>query len=114
MTAEMPCNDIGDAMLEDYSHQQQHERRRRSLTDADIEAIADAVVRMQPHSCRFSSIDGDDLRASIRFHQTIEELMSETGSTIRKTLIVAGIGGLISLLIIGLYAWLKQKLLGIH
>jgi len=36
--------------------------------------------------------------------------MSETGSTVRKTLIDAGIGGSISLLIIGEYAKIKQEL----
>jgi hypothetical protein len=106
-------HEIGDAMLEDYEHHHQQERRRRSLTDDDIEAIADAVIRRQPHACRFSDVDHDDLKASLRFHKTIEELMSETGSTVRKTLIVAGIGGLVSLLIIGLYAKIKQEL-GVH
>lgn len=50
------------------------------------------------------------LEASVRFHETVNDLMSETGSTVRKTLIDAGIGGSISLLIIGEYAKIKQEL----
>jgi len=88
----------------------QYERRQRSLTDADIEAIAAAVVRLQPHSCRFTGINSEDLEASVRFHKTVDQLMSETGSTIRKTIIVAGIGGLISLLVLGIYAKIKQEI----
>ena len=102
--------EIGEAMTEDYGHHERDGRRHRSLTDADIEAIAIAVARLQPHSCRFNSIDREDLEASVRFHNTVNELMSETGSTVRKTLIVAGIGGLISLLILGVYARIKQEM----
>jgi hypothetical protein len=103
-------HDIGGAMTEDYGHHERDERRTRSLTDADIEAIAAAVIRLQPHSCRFIEISREDLEASVRFHRTVNELMSETGSTIRKTLIVAGIGGLISLLVIGLYAKIRHEM----
>jgi len=98
----------GIGMVDDYG--EQHERRHRSLTDDDVEAIAAAVIRLQPHACRFSNIAHEDLEASVRFHKTVNDLMSETGSTVRKTLIVAGIGGLVSLLILGAYAKLKQEL----
>ena len=84
----------------------------RNFTDADIEALAQALARIQKgHICRYD-IDPEKLEASIRFTGHIEQLLSETGSTIRKTIVVTGVTGLITLLIIGLYSKLKTELGG--
>lgn len=88
---------------------QQIDGKLRTLTDEDVEAIAEAVIRRQTHLCRFQ-VSEDELEAAVRFHQNVNQLMSETGSTIRKTLIVSGVGGLVALLILGVYAKLKQEL----
>lgn len=82
----------------------------RNFTDADIEALAVALSRAQRHVCRYENISEEDMEAAIRFHQHINALMSETGSTIRKTVIVAGVTGLIALLILGIYSKLKTEL----
>lgn len=86
-----------------------YERRRaRTLTDADVQAIASVVQGLRKHECRFDSISQDDLRSTIEFKKHVNDLMAETGSTIRKTLVVAGLGGLMSLLMIGLYAKIRE------
>ena len=83
----------------------------RNLTDADVEALADAIAKRQEHACRYD-VDPKALEAAIRFHQHIDKLMAETGSAIRTTLIKAGVSGLIALLLMGIYAMIRQKIGG--
>ena len=80
---------------------------RRRLSDDDIEAIIVAIEKRQEHVCRYN-VTPDQLQSVVRFVGHIDSLLSETGSTIRKTIIVAGISGFIALLGIGAYAKIKQ------
>jgi len=82
---------------------------RRRFSDEDIEALVQALSA-RSHTCRFGNLHPDRVYAAVRLTEHIESLLSETGSTVRKTILVAGIGGLLTLLILGLYAKLKQVL----
>jgi butyrate kinase len=82
---------------------------RRRLSDEDISAIVAALDQRQGHVCRFT-VTPEEVEETVKFRKHINDLMSETGSTIRKTILVAGVGGLISLLVLGLYAKLKSAL----
>jgi hypothetical protein len=82
---------------------------RRRFSDEDILALEKILdARMEKHFCRFQGITVDRLQAAVKLTEHIESLLSETGTTVRKTLIVAGVGGLLTLLILGLYAKIKQ------
>lgn len=82
---------------------------RRRLSDEDIEAIVAALDRRNGHVCRLT-VTPEEIEETVKFKRHINDLMSETGSTIRKTILVVGVGGLISLLVLGLYAKLKSAL----
>jgi len=83
---------------------------RRRLSDEDIERICEALARRQGHVCRFVNITPEQVEETIRFQRHVNTLVTETGSTIWKTIIVAGVGGMISLLVLGLYAKIKDSL----
>jgi len=84
---------------------------RRRFSDEDIEALVKAIdARISVHICRYDGISPDRLHAAVRLTEHIESLLSETGSTVRKTVLVAGVGGLLTLLVLGLYAKIKQGL----
>jgi len=83
---------------------------RRRLSDEDIERLAEAVVIRQIHHACKLTVTPEEVSEAVKFMKHVNSLMSETGSTIRKTILVAGVGGLISLLILGLYAKLRNVL----
>ena len=79
------------------------------MSDDDINAICDALEKRQGHVCRFTVPPGE-IEEAMRFQRHVNALVTETGSTLRKTIIVAGIGRMISLLVLSLYAKLKSAL----
>lgn len=83
---------------------------RRRLSEEDIEAICEALEKRQGHVCRFTGVTPDEVEGAVEFQKHVNALVTETGSTIRKTIIVSGVGGLISLLVLGLYSKLKTAL----
>lgn len=83
---------------------------RRRLSDEDIERLAEAVVARQIHHACKLTVTPEEVSDAVKFMKHVNSLMSETGSTIRKTILVAGIGGVISLLILGVYAKLRNEL----
>ena len=82
----------------------------RTLSEEDVTAIADAVNREEKHFCRFSEIDAGDLKESVEFYKHFNEIMAESGTTLRKTVIVLGIGGLATILGLGIVAQVKKLL----
>ncbi|MGV0961811.1 MAG: hypothetical protein ACOYB1_18455 [Limnohabitans sp.] len=83
---------------------------RRRFTDADIDALCAAITKTQIHVCRFDSLKIDEVRDAVIFHRHVNALMSETGTTIRKTFLVLGVTGLVGLLLLGIYSKLKTAL----
>ena len=86
----------------------EHTTDIRRLIDEDIEALCSAMDKRQGHVCRFNLISSQEVEDSIKFHKHVNQLLSETGTTIRKTILTFGIGGLFALLILGIYAKIKQ------
>lgn len=76
------------------------------LTDDDVTKLVTAL-RPEIHVCRFGDIDPDDMRHSVEFFKNVNAAMTDTKSIIRKTLIVLFIGGIVSL--VGLGVWEKIK-----
>lgn len=82
---------------------------RRRFSESDITQLAAAIVSRQSHVCRYSATP-EEIREAIVFIKHVNSLMSETGSTVRKTLLVAGIGGVLSLLMLGVWSKVKTAL----
>lgn len=87
-----------------------HPPGRHGLTREEIRMLAEELARLQPHHCRMPTVDAIKLDAAIRFYQHVDQLLTETGSTVRKTVIVVGISGLLSLLVLGIYAKIKEAI----
>jgi len=84
---------------------------RRRFSDEDIAQLCDAIMaKTHAHTCRFDALRPEEVRDAVLFHRHVNSLMTETGSTIRKTVIVSGITGLLSLLVLGLYSKIKTAL----
>lgn len=81
----------------------------RNLTDEDVKALV-VALRTEEHPCRFASISEEDLRASVEFYKHFNQIMSESGSTVRKTLIVGVVGLLLTLLGLGVISKFKSSL----
>lgn len=88
-------------------------QRTRMLTDADVLAICDELERRSApscKSCKFADIEEEELKTSIRFSKHLDALMTESGSIIRKTILVFGVSGLISLLVLGAFFKIRAAL----
>lgn len=83
---------------------------RRRLSDEDIEALADAVMRRRAHVCRFQELKPEDVRRAIALERHVSGVVKETNSVIRKTIISGGIGLLFVLLGLGIIAKFKELL----
>ena len=86
------------------------ERRSRNLTDADIEELVTQINKARHLDCRFDSISNDDLEEAVEFYKNFNKLMAESGSTIWKTVLVLGVGGFCSLILLGIYSKIKQNI----
>lgn len=82
---------------------------RRRFSDEDIAQLAAAIAHQQQHVCRYSATP-EEIREAIQFIKHVNALMNETGSTIRKTILVAGVGGLLSILMLGVWAKIRTSL----
>ena len=90
---------------------QRSERRTRNLTNEDIEEIVRQVNQSKHLDCRFTNISTDDLEEAVEFYRNFNKLMAESGSTIWKTVLVLGVGGVCSLLLLGIYSKIKNSIL---
>jgi hypothetical protein len=99
------------------------------LSKEDIEEIALAVVRAQgdatPHQCRFPrllevdledvvrvhhEVKPDELKEAIRFYKNMNQIMEQSGKTIRTLALTLGFGAIFSLLILGIWAKIRTEL----
>jgi len=58
----------------------------------------------------FESIKEDDLEEAVTFYKNFNKLMAESGTTIRTTIIVLGVGGIGTLLLLGIFSKIKSTL----
>jgi hypothetical protein len=83
------------------------DRRSRVLTDSDIAAIADEVSRQAHIQCRFTKISSEDLAAAVTFYKNFNDIMEDSKKTIWKSVIVLGVGGVFTLVLLGILTKLK-------
>jgi len=93
------------AFIEDDNHVIEAEvyepRRKRNLTNEDIDAIVAALIRSHTESCRFSTIDPEDLSEAIKFYKNFNKMVSEGKSTIMKAVLILIIGGFAGIVWLG-------------
>ena len=82
----------------------------RMLTDEDVAAIVAGIKESAGHTCRFEEIEEKDLKASVEFYKHFNSIMVESGSTLRKTILVLGVTGLVTIIGLGLVSKIKQVL----
>jgi len=84
-------------------HQGYHERRAITLSSEDIEAIAEAVVKLQGKSC---PINQEELKNVLEFYQNMNGFFDSTKKTVWNTILVSFILGIIGLVSLG--CWHKS------
>ena len=84
--------------------------RERNLTEADIDALVKKINEVKHLDCRFDKIASADLEEAVEFYKNFNKLMAESGNTIWKTVLVLGVGGVASLILLGIYSKIKQNL----
>ena len=94
-----------------FDPQHHSDRRVRSLTDADIEEIVEQINKSKYLDCRFEAISVEDLEEAVKFYKNFNKFMSESSTTIWKALLVLGVGGTIGLIVLGVYAKIKENIL---
>ena len=95
-----------------YFDPQQHpECRARTLTDADIDEIAHQINKSKHLNYRFEDISVEDLEEAIKFYKNFNAFMAESRNTIWKAMLVLGVGGTIGLIVLGVYAKIKENIL---
>jgi len=85
----------------------------RNITEADVDAIVAKMGEGTAHHCRFiklSSEEIEEFREAAKFYKHYNQVMGETGATVRKTIIVMGVGGTASLIAWGAVTKAKQLL----
>lgn len=82
------------------------ERRRRTLTDEDIKAIASVI-----HACQCASFTSEeirDIKAIVKPMKDLADVMRETRSIVLKAVVGALLGGLFIVLALGLKVWASK------
>lgn len=99
------------------------------LTSEEIVELAKEISKAQqlmtPHVCRLSRItekdieevvrihhevDPDQLKAALKFYKNFDRALSDTGRTFRNLIITLGFGTAVSLIILGVYSKIQEKL----
>jgi len=76
------------------------ERRKRSLTDADIEALAVAISTHQDTHCRYN-IEPARMEAAIKFFENVNSILEDSKNTVRRAILTLAVAGFLALLGIG-------------
>jgi hypothetical protein len=85
------------------------ERRKRMLSDDDIEAIAQALAKHSHDSCRFEGLTRDDVLEAVKFYRNFNDTVSSSKKTVLNAVLVIVITGLISLTSFGVIAKITSK-----
>ena len=94
----------------DYPSHPHTTHRTRNLTNEDIEEIVRQVNNSRHLDCRFDNISADDLEEAIQFYKNFNKFMSESSSTIWKAILVIGVGGVLGLIVLGIYAKIREHI----
>ena len=83
-----------------------HERRiKRTLTDADIEAISEAFSH---DACKFNGITREDLVEAINFYKNMNEALTSSRKTLWTTFLVFLLTSLLTLVTYGAVMKIKE------
>jgi len=88
------------------------ERRTRTLTDEDIEALANALhQRANDHitACRFGRIDPDKMERAIEFCERIIKVMDNSASLAGRTILVLFITAAVGSMFAGFIVKIKDS-----
>lgn len=86
------------------------ERRSRNLTNEDIEEIVLQLNQARHLDCRFDNITTEDLEEAVKFYKNFNKFISESNTTIWKAFLVLGVGGVFGLVILGIYAKIREHI----
>ena len=84
------------------------ERRSRNLTENDIDEIVRRVNLSRHLDCRFDNIEEEDLQEAVKFYKNFNKLISDSGTTIWRAFLVLGLTTAMGLIVLGIYAKIKQ------
>lgn len=84
------------------------ERRRRNITDADVQAIAD-VVAGHLTACRFGDISHEEFMEIVNTHRAVRKAISEGKMTLWKSFLVLAMGLMLTLLTDGFWSRLMAR-----
>lgn len=85
--------------------------RQRTLTDADVSALISAIAAHDTlfhKSCRFRELDPEILGEAAEFYRKFNSMLDESGKIIWKTVLVAGVSGLILIIGLGFVSKIKE------
>lgn len=81
--------------------------KKFSLSDEDVERIADAVKHSVEHPCRFNRIKPEELEHMFEFYENVNAALTESKNIFFKTLIRVLVVGLFALIGLGAYNKIK-------
>lgn len=79
-------------------------RTSRTLTDADIDAIASAFAAK---SCKFNDITSEDLTEAVNFYKNMNEALTTSRKTLWNTFLVFTLTGILTLITYGAVTKIK-------
>lgn len=82
------------------------ERRKRTLTDEDLEAISCMMHASQCAS--FTPEEISNIKAVIKPMKDLADVLKETRSVVIKAVVGAVLGGMLIIVLLGLKVWVKQ------
>jgi len=98
----------------------QYHQRQNSLTEDDIDlikTIVESVIHVKeansPHtveSCRFDTIQKEDLEEAVKFYKNINTILDDSKKTIRQTILKSLILGVCTLIFLGSVSKIRNAL----
>ena len=79
-------------------------RKKRTLTDEDIDALAIAITTHQDKHCRYS-ISPERLESAVKFFENINGVLEDSKNVIRRALLTLVVVTLAGLVFVG--AWYR-------
>jgi hypothetical protein len=88
---------------------EERDRRKRSLSDCDIDAIVAAIVAHDHSMCKFDGVTRDDLLEAVRFYKNFNDTVNSSKKTVLNAFLIMLITSLISLTAFGAFMKLGGK-----
>jgi hypothetical protein len=85
------------------------DRRKRSLSDCDIDAIVAAIVAHDHANCKFDGVTRDELFEAVKFFKNFNDTVKSSKKTVLNAFLILLITSLISLTAFGAFVKLGGK-----